>query len=463
MNHFFKTKSDIILLIITVIISISYVSLIFNNNIWTDEAFTIDLVSSGSVQDIISGTANDVHPPLYYLIVRLFVSIFGSNIQVYKIVSIIPMILTMILALFCVRPWFGQKASILFVLFLNGIPCVLEYSVQIRMYSWTVFFITLCGLSAYGIIKHNHNVHWILLSLSALCACYTHNFAMISAFFIYVILGIALIAKLRKLPVKWLLSGAFVNICYLPWLFILLRQTTGRVNNYWIEKITLQTVKGYFSDLFGSRLPYSTTMFVVLLLLSLMLSVWNIKKGQKNEGICSLCFLLVPFLTAFTGILVSILITPFFIARYLIPCMGLLALAFALSFSREKNIPYFILSLFLMAMFSNSYYSNFIAEYHSTHTQELLDYMSENLGENDLILYNYEQYGFVYEYYFDNDQLCYLEDMDFASDYDTLWYFDSCISPWLPDATLTEYGLTKEYIATLGIEQNDFILYKITR
>lgn len=463
MNHIIKAKSNIILPIIIVIVSVFYVTLIFNQNIWTDEAFTIDLVNSGSVPDIISGTANDVHPPLYYLICKFFVSIFGSSIQVYKIVSIIPMVLTMLLAVFYIKPWFGQKSSVLFVLFFNAIPCVLEYSVQIRMYSWSIFFITLCSLSAYGIASNHRNVHWVLLSLSALCACYTHNFAMISAVFIYLLLGIALIVKARKLPAKWFLSGAFVSVCFLPWLLILLRQTTDRVNNYWIEKITLETVAEYFSDLFDSRLPFSTVMFVVLFLLILILSVRNTKKSEKQEGIYVLCLFLVPLLTAFTGIMVSILITPFFIARYLIPCMGLLALALAIGFSKENLATRIILCAFLVTMFLNSYYTNYIDEYHSSHTQELLTYMSENLGENDLILYNYKQYGFVYECYFDNDQLRYLEEMDFASDYDTIWYFDSCTSPWLPDATLTEYGLTKEYIATLGIEQNDFILYKITR
>ena len=99
----------------------------------------------------------------------------------------------------------------------------------------------------------------------------------------------------------------------------------------------------------------------------------------------------------------------------------------------------------------------------AAHTDELLNYMYSNMSENDIILYNYKLYGFVYECYFDSEKLCFLDDMDFNSDYENIWYFDSCISPWLPDATLSEHGLTKEYIATLGIEQNDFILYKIHR
>lgn len=44
--------------------TILYVTLSFSHNIWTDEAFTIQLLR-GNIHDIIEGTANDVHPPLY--------------------------------------------------------------------------------------------------------------------------------------------------------------------------------------------------------------------------------------------------------------------------------------------------------------------------------------------------------------------------------------------------------------
>ena len=59
----------------------------------------------------------DVHPPLYYLIAYVFVSIFGTGLKVYKVVSIVPMVLTMLLGLFYIKPKFGEKAAILYILF----------------------------------------------------------------------------------------------------------------------------------------------------------------------------------------------------------------------------------------------------------------------------------------------------------------------------------------------------------
>lgn len=437
-----------------------YVSLIFNQNIWTDEAFTMQLVDSNSIAGIIKGTAVDVHPPLYYLIVYFFVTLFGASVQVYKIVSVIPMILTMLLGIFYVKPWFGEKATVLFVLFLNAIPCVMEYGVQVRMYSWCIFFVSLAAFSAYGYYLFKGKKHLVLLTLSALCACYTHNFSMISAVFVYIFLGVFLLIQERKFPLRWLLSGVCVSILYLPWLIVLYGQTNDRVGNYWISNIDKETILGYFSDIFGSAIPYSTVMFVVLWLIAIVLLLVQMR-DEKNTGIFGIVLFLIPIVTTLLGVIVSILITPFFVARYLIPCMGVLALGMAIAFRNEKNGVYAFLCLFLVCMICNSYYENYRAEYLSTNVDEFLDYMDENLDDDDIIIYNYEIFDFIYARYFDENQLVYLDDVDFGYGYDNIWFLDSCCTPWLPNETLTTYGLSKEYVGYYGIEHNEIQLWRI--
>lgn len=452
--------SDFFIVVLIAVMTILYVSLIFNQNIWTDEAFTMQLVESGSVLEIIKGTAVDVHPPLYYLITYFFVTLFGTSVQVYKIVSIIPMVLSMALGFFYVKPWFGAKTAVLYILFLNAVPCVMEYGVQIRMYSWGIFFISFASLSAYGYYRFKNKKHLLFLTLAALCACYTHNFTMISAVFIYIFLGISLIFKEHRFPLKWLLSGGVVSVLYLPWLLVLYAQTNNRVGNYWISNIDKETILGYFSDIFGSRIPYSTTMFVILWLIAIVL-LFVSGYQDRQVGILGILLFLIPVFTALLGVIVSVLVTPFFVARYLIPCMGLFALGMALAFRNEKDFVYIFLCLFLVCMIGNSYYENYEKEYLSTTVDDFLTYLDEKSGDNDIIIYNYEMFGFIYECYFDKEKLIFLEDFDFNTEYENIWFLDSCCIPWLADETLTEYGLTKEYISCFEIEHNDFRLYRI--
>lgn len=80
------------------VFTVLYISLIFSNNIWTDEAFTIQLLKE-NLQGIISGTAKDVHPPLYYIYLKAFVKIFGNSLISMKIASVIPLTGTLLLIL----------------------------------------------------------------------------------------------------------------------------------------------------------------------------------------------------------------------------------------------------------------------------------------------------------------------------------------------------------------------------
>ena len=53
------------------------VFLCFSSDIWYDELFTMGLADQ-PLGKLISITARDVHPPLYYMIVKLFVDVTGA-------------------------------------------------------------------------------------------------------------------------------------------------------------------------------------------------------------------------------------------------------------------------------------------------------------------------------------------------------------------------------------------------
>lgn len=448
-----------------------YVSLIFNKNIWTDEAYTMELVRGNHFWGIIRNTANDVHPPLYYLIVKCFVLVFGDAFWVYKMVSVIPMVLTMLLAATHIMPWWGKQAAVLFLIMVNAVPCVPEYAVQMRMYSWALFFVTWAGLGAVGMCMEDGGSFpgncRMQLTAAGILACYTHTYAMLACVCIYMMLCVYALLRCRKsrdwtLLKNSLISGVIVAVCYLPWLVVLLRQTMSRIENYWIEPVTWEVVCGYPAFLFGSRLPGATVLYLVLCGVAILACILQCRKPGRGRkaGLTALLMLAVPLLTALAGIAVSVLVTPFFIARYLLPCMGLFALFLALAFQGRHEVVRILIGVFGLFMVLESYRKNYEMEYRSTHTEELLAYMEEHLEPDDLIAYNFELYGFIYNIYFE-DRVVFLSDVDFAGDFGSVWYFDSCVTPWLDAQVLEQNGLEKEFVMTTGIEQNEFQLYQI--
>ena len=81
-----------------------------------DEAFSRDIIVNNGIWGILAGTAADVHPPLYYLIVKAAFSMFGANLKVMVWVSIIPVIMGMCMASVLVKKRWGLELPFCLIL-----------------------------------------------------------------------------------------------------------------------------------------------------------------------------------------------------------------------------------------------------------------------------------------------------------------------------------------------------------
>ncbi|MDR0220323.1 MAG: hypothetical protein LBI54_02835, partial [Lachnospiraceae bacterium] len=105
----------------------------------------------------------------------------------------------------------------------------------------------------------------------------------------------------------------------------------------------------------------------------------------------------------------------------------------------------------------------FDQEYHSTNVPQTLAFFKENLQEDDFIVYNWELFGFIYECYWSEEQLAYVEDFDFFRDFRVVWFIDTKYQPDIGQK-ITENGLHMEPVrGNFGIEHNQFDIYKIYR
>lgn len=133
-----------------------------------DEAYTWVLTTRNNIPDMLKTTAADVHPPLYYLIVMAAMRIFGKNIFVAKMVSVAGMAATCLLGLTIIRKRFGFKAAALFLPVAGLGTQIIYYNVNVRMYSWMIFFVMAAGLSSYEIIRNCKGKWWIAFTFFSL-------------------------------------------------------------------------------------------------------------------------------------------------------------------------------------------------------------------------------------------------------------------------------------------------------
>lgn len=255
--------------------AILYVSLVFNYNVWTDEAFTIQLLK-GNFVDITVGTARDVHPPFYYYYLKVFTAIFGDSLWAMKIASIPPLIATLALGPTVIKKKFGDVAGFLYTIFLACIPCTMEFSVQIRMYSIAILCVTVCGLFAYLAFDEGKKRYFVIVGIAGVIAAYTHYFAFVAVVVIVGLLFLAILIWNRKRFASWIIMAVGMIIAYLPWTPTFIRQVTTVRANYWIPEITAETIWGYSVWTFG--LTISPLIVIVFLIMLKAISTYNIVK-----------------------------------------------------------------------------------------------------------------------------------------------------------------------------------------
>lgn len=119
----------------------------FGQDIWFDEVFSVNFIQH-SYKEIAALTGKDVHPPLYYWYLKLFHDIgkvlvpAASSIVLCKLASMLPFAGIFVYTLTAIRKNFGLHVAGLFWFLVMTMPQISNYTVEIRMYSLALFFIT---------------------------------------------------------------------------------------------------------------------------------------------------------------------------------------------------------------------------------------------------------------------------------------------------------------------------------
>lgn len=303
--------------------------------VWADEAYTFALIRHSFAQ-IWQITAADVHPPLYYFLLKLLAAPAGYNLFLCRFLSALPCVLVAAIGGWQLRKLFGDKTALLFMGLYLLFPYAMGAAAEVRMYGLSQLFVMLCAIFAYRAWLENSPKSWALFALFGTCAAYTHYFALVSAGVIYGLLFLALLLKKRPLWKGWALASLATIVLFTPWLGSFLTQLAYKVSNeYWIEPITLSTVVGYILSLFGAS---GMTAFPIFFCLSYAVALLALVlcKNRKVTWL-GLAALAVPLGTVAVGLLASILVRPVFVIRYILPSVPLLVFFFAYALGNLKN------------------------------------------------------------------------------------------------------------------------------
>ncbi|MDR7417247.1 MAG: glycosyltransferase family 39 protein [Armatimonadota bacterium] len=259
-----------------------------------DELFAAHAASL-PIRDLLRFTyLHDAHPPLYYLLLRAWISLFGSGEVVLRALSALAGLGTVgaVARLGAeISPGAGQAAA----LWLFGSPLFLYASVEATRYALLVALFALAALAVWRMTSDPGRRPWILgVLLGALL--YTHY---LGAVFCAALGGFVLRCGSPQARLRFFLASALAGLAFLPWLPVLWHHVLdGRINPPWRgplpATLPLQILHlvGFGGRAFGSASPYlhPTADLTTQLLLALPVvgAIWlggsAVVRGDRRLG-----------------------------------------------------------------------------------------------------------------------------------------------------------------------------------
>lgn len=318
-----------------------------------DEYFTLTLINM-PVNDIITITAGDVHPPLYYLMCKAFVNItqaWGWDLLFsLKILSIIPYILLLILSATKIRKKYSWFTAGMFAFSLGIMNEFFSHFLRARMYSWSILFVILAFMAFMNLIESKNRKYWILLTVFSVLCAYTHYFTAITAGSIYLVLLIYLI-KFERSEIKiWALSVVTAILLYIPWTFTLLSQLETIHHTYWIPGLNFTTITnalGYFA--YNNDLLFSIVAIAILIIIVFIYSRESKNTDEKNRFLI-LSGIKIYLGTIIIGVIFSLVFRPILVIRYLIPASAILWLSISIILTKIEDKRMFLISFALIML-----------------------------------------------------------------------------------------------------------------
>lgn len=388
-----------------------------DNVFWSDEVYSINMAKM-TFSQMITTTASDVHPPLYYILLQVFYHIFGNFGWVYHSATLFTYAILLIVSITWLKRKFGIGATTLFITFASFLYNAMEFNLEVRMYSMAELFVLLSFFMLYLILTEQKTYWYTLFVLFSLAAAYTHYYALLSVAYFYIALLLyTLYQKMRKELWKVLAAYLVTILGYLPWVFTFLSTWKRTTGDWWMSGVP--TWKQCLEFLFSGRL--SNVLWVVLAAVSIIyvakkISLIQVKRSENNWNIAingagirhidgEMAWILSGIFaiigTIAVGIAASVIFRPVFQVKYLLPVSVVAWLLLAVVCSKLKFHKIWLTILILIMLVTGI--PQFIMFYQfeedlDKSTKMTLETVS-GLGEDPYILYSAYMLDYLDYYY----------------------------------------------------------------
>ncbi|MBN1927810.1 MAG: glycosyltransferase family 39 protein [Prolixibacteraceae bacterium] len=332
------TNELLIFILIFVFATFFYLFNIGFSDLWSDEIYTKAMLE-GSLSDFYRKFVNDLHPPLYYLGLRLFTALFGLNPITLRLFSVLGVLSTLLLGYFTGQRVFGKQGALYFCLMLISVPMLAVYSHQARMYTWAAFSVTGVFFYSYLFIKTQKKYDLVLLFIFTVVAMYIHYYSMVAAFVANMYVLFHLLRTKNKKWLQHLLSLLCTALLFLPWLFMFVVQVKRVQHAFWVPAVSFTTVFHCFGIPFTEQF-WTTGYSISLVILNyglIIFTFFNSSRKPFSEYRLALWLSMIIF----SGTLIVVMIISLFsqsilFSRYVVAIVVMLVVPLTVLFVQMK-------------------------------------------------------------------------------------------------------------------------------
>jgi hypothetical protein len=257
-------------------------------SLWGGEAFTMIGVQQ-SWSDMFAYIAADiVHPPLIYILLKLWIMIGGESVLWLKLFSVIPGIAVVVpFLLLCRQLKFRLPETNLALLLLTFNGYLVHYAQELRMYS-LFMFLALCSFWLFMRLFNTPGRaigQLIVLTGINLLAIFTHYYG-------WVVVGMEFLFILiwqRRRTISFALSMVFLLLCFAPWAYVVVREARAigglDQNLDWIPKPRLTNIANLYVT-FNGPLGNRFVKLFGLLVFAFPILAWAwqlVRTGLKQQ------------------------------------------------------------------------------------------------------------------------------------------------------------------------------------
>ncbi|BFM39108.1 glycosyltransferase family 39 protein [Synechocystis sp. LKSZ1] len=322
---------------------------LFNNQVLTAQELRqyLDIKPQSTIVDTLQSLAREdpQHPPLYFLINRWWMQIWGTSLTALRSLPVLISLLSLPAIYYLTRELFPQSlASLLSILLLSLSPLDILFAPVSRQNSlWTFLVIisSYCLLKALRSQENKYKMQWWgLYCLSCLAGFYTHLYFILTYIAQVLIFLIAIVSypHFRYHIKAWIISNSLILLGIFPWVMVMVHNYSRALSvTSWSQgRYSLDTVKLWFLNAtallvdldLGFNHPLTYVARLPFLLVLLVSCYWLGR--QQSRFICLFLFSLagLPWLLLICSDLASGSQRST-VGRYLIACYPFLQIIMA--------------------------------------------------------------------------------------------------------------------------------------